>query len=52
MRVGLFVPCYINAFFPEIGATAFELVEHLEGRAVRPHDWTEKTQEVRNAPEL
>ena len=29
MRVGLFVPCYIDAFFPEVGIATLELLERL-----------------------
>jgi hypothetical protein len=26
MRIGLFVPCYIDAFFPEVGIATLELL--------------------------
>ena len=26
MRFGLFVPCYIDAFFPEVGVATLELL--------------------------
>jgi L-lactate dehydrogenase complex protein LldE len=29
MRVGLFIPCYIDAFFPEVGIATLELLERL-----------------------
>jgi L-lactate dehydrogenase complex protein LldE len=29
MKVGLFVPCYIDAFFPEVGVATLELLERL-----------------------
>src|SRR5215510_13470635 len=29
MKVGLFVPCYIDAFFPEVGVATLELLEKL-----------------------
>jgi L-lactate dehydrogenase complex protein LldE len=29
MRVGLFIPCYIDAFFPEVGMATLELLERL-----------------------
>ncbi|MDR1415038.1 MAG: (Fe-S)-binding protein [Odoribacteraceae bacterium] len=29
MRVGLFIPCYINAAYPEVGIATFKLLEHL-----------------------
>ena len=31
MRIGLFIPCYIDAFFPEVGIATLELLG-----AVRP----------------
>ena len=30
MKVGLFIPCYIDAFFPEVGIATLE-------RVVQPH---------------
>ena len=29
MRIGLFVPCYIDAFFPEVGIATLELLERF-----------------------
>jgi Fe-S oxidoreductase len=29
MRVGLFIPCYIDAFFPEVGIATLQLLERL-----------------------
>ena len=29
MRVGLFVPCYINALYPEAGVATYKLLRHL-----------------------
>src|SRR5271168_1490713 len=29
MNVGLFIPCYIDAFFPEVGVATLELLEKL-----------------------
>lgn len=29
MKVGLFVPCYVNALFPEVGVAAYKLLKHL-----------------------
>ena len=29
MKIGLFVPCYIDAFFPEVGIATLELLERL-----------------------
>jgi L-lactate dehydrogenase complex protein LldE len=32
MKVGLFIPCYIDAFFPEVGVATLELLERLQRR--------------------
>ena len=29
MRVGLFVPCYVDAFHPDVGIATLELLERL-----------------------
>jgi hypothetical protein len=29
MRIGLFIPCYIDAFFPEVGIATLELLERF-----------------------
>ena len=29
MRIGLFVPCYIDAFFPAVGIATLELLERI-----------------------
>jgi len=29
MKIGLFIPCYIDAFFPEVGVATLELLEKL-----------------------
>jgi hypothetical protein len=29
MRIGLFVPCYTDAFFPEVGIATLELLERM-----------------------
>jgi Fe-S oxidoreductase len=29
MKVGLFIPCYIDAFFPEVGVATLELLKRL-----------------------
>jgi len=40
MRIGLFIPCYIDAFFPEVGIATLELLERLGHRVVYPRDQT------------
>jgi hypothetical protein len=29
MKIGLFIPCYIDALFPELGIAALEILERL-----------------------
>ncbi len=29
MKIGLFIPCYINAVYPEVGVASYKLLKHL-----------------------
>ena len=29
MKVGLFVPCYVDALFPQVGVASYKLLKHL-----------------------
>ena len=40
MKVGLFIPCYIDAFFPEVGVATLELLERLGCAVEYPLDQT------------
>ena len=40
MRVGLFIPCFIDAFFPEVGVATLELLERFGCEVVYPRDQT------------
>ena len=40
MKVGLFVPCYVDAFFPEVGIATLELLERLGIEVAYPLDQT------------
>ena len=40
MKVGLFIPCYIDAFFPEVGIATLELLERLGCSVEYPLDQT------------
>jgi L-lactate dehydrogenase complex protein LldE len=40
MKVGLFIPCYIDAFFPEVGVATLELLERLGCSVEYPLDQT------------
>ena len=30
MKVGLFIPCYVDALYPEVGVAAYKLLRHLQ----------------------
>src|SRR5258708_31242046 len=40
MRVGLFVPCYVDAFEPEVGVATLELLERFGCQVEYPFDQT------------
>jgi L-lactate dehydrogenase complex protein LldE len=40
MRIGLFIPCYIDAFFPEVGVATLELLQRFGHDIEYPHDQT------------
>ena len=40
MRIGLFIPCYIDAFAPEVGIATLELLERFGHEIVYPRDQT------------
>ncbi|AIQ91051.1 Fe-S oxidoreductase [Methylobacterium sp. XJLW] len=40
MRIGLFVPCYVDAFEPEVGIATLELLERLGCTVEYPYDQT------------
>jgi L-lactate dehydrogenase complex protein LldE len=40
MTVGLFIPCYIDQFYPQVGIATLELLEKLGCRVVYPPDQT------------
>jgi len=40
MRIALFIPCYIDAFSPEVGIATLELLERLGHEVVYPRDQT------------
>jgi L-lactate dehydrogenase complex protein LldE len=40
MKVGLFIPCYVDAFFPEVGIATLELLERLGVDVGYPLDQT------------
>src|ERR1700732_4876437 len=40
MHIGLFIPCYIDAFFPEVGIATLELLERFGHEVAYPRDQT------------
>ena len=40
MTVGLFIPCYIDQFFPAVGIATFQLLEKLGCNVVFPLEQT------------
>ena len=40
MRIGLFVPCYIEAFYPEVAVATLELLESLGHEVSYPREQT------------
>src|ERR1700752_4973380 len=40
MRVGLFIPCYIDQFYPQVGIATLELLEKLGCEVVYPPEQT------------
>ena len=40
MRIGLFIPCYIDAFFPDVGIATLELLERFGHDVDYPQDQT------------
>ena len=40
MRVGLFIPCYVDQFYPQVGIATLELLERLGCEVVYPPDQT------------
>lgn len=49
MKVGLFVPCYVDAFHPEVGIATLELLERLGLEVAYPFDQTCCGQPMTNA---
>ena len=49
MQIGLFVPCYIDAFFPEVGIATLELLERFGHDVVYPRDQTCCSQPMANS---
>ena len=40
MQVGLFIPCYVNQFYPQVGIATLELLEQFDVQVVYPIEQT------------
>ncbi len=40
MQVGLFIPCYVNQFYPQVGVATLELLERLNVNVIYPPNQT------------
>ena len=49
MKVGLFIPCYVDAVFPEVGVATYKLLRHLGVDVEYPLDQTCCGQPMANA---
>ncbi len=49
MKVGLFIPCYIDQFYPQVGIDTLQLLERLDLEVVYPTNQTCCGQPVANA---
>ena len=49
MKVGLFIPCYVNAIYPEVGVASYKLLDYLGVDVDYPIDQTCCGQPMANA---
>jgi L-lactate dehydrogenase complex protein LldE len=49
MKIGLFIPCYVDAIFPEVGVATYKLLKHLVGEVDYPLNQTCCGQPMANA---
>ena len=42
MRIGLFIPCFIDAFFPEVGVATLEFLERFGHEVFRGKPWNSR----------
>lgn len=49
MKIGLFIPCYVDAVFPEVGVATYKLLRHLGLDVAYPADQTCCGQPMANA---
>ncbi|MDH6356531.1 (Fe-S)-binding protein [Parabacteroides sp. PF5-9] len=49
MKIGLFIPCYVNAIYPDVGVAAYKLLTYLQQDVDFPMDQTCCGQPMANA---
>ena len=49
MKIGLFIPCYVDAVYPEVGVATYKLLKHLGLDVEYPEDQTCCGQPMANA---
>ena len=49
MKIGLFIPCYVDAVYPEVGMATYKLLKHLELDVIYPQGQTCCGQPMANA---
>ena len=49
MKIGLFIPCYVDAVYPEVGMATYKLLKHLGLDVVYPEKQTCCGQPMANA---
>ena len=49
MKIGLFIPCYVDALYPEVGVAAYKLLKHLQVDVTYPMHQTCCGQPMANA---
>jgi L-lactate dehydrogenase complex protein LldE len=49
MKIGLFIPCYVDAVYPEVGIATYKLLKHLVIDVTYPQKQTCCGQPMANA---
>ena len=49
MKIGLFIPCYVDAVYPEVGLATYKLLKHLGLDVTYPQQQTCCGQPMANA---
>ena len=49
MKIGLFIPCYVDAVYPQVGVATYKLLKHLDLDVTYPQGQTCCGQPMANA---